>query len=168
MGFERDRAALVETDHRRVERAGLGRFVQAQDPLLLELVERVVGPFPGPDPLRGDPHGVEQSAQVRFGDRREHPAAEQVTPQTGERPTLVGLTEITGTGEGHRTDRVAIRVSDPPRAPAPGTRAERVHPVRVELADHPAHLVLVGLEHLGDLGGRDSRVRRQQDLGPLT
>ena len=164
---KRDGAALVETDQHAVEGAGRGRLVGAQHPLLLLLIERVVGPLPGARALGGDAHVVEQAAQVLFGDGLDHSVAEQVAAQPGQRPAGAGLTEITGTGEGDVADPVPGRVIDPPRMPAPGRRAQRVHPVRVELGDHSAYLILVGLQHLGDLRRRHPGVRRQNDLRPL-
>ena len=149
--FEGNGAALVETDQHAVEGAGRGRLVGAQHPLLLLLIERVVGPLPSARALGGDAHLVEQAAQVLLGDGLDHPVAEQVAAQPGQRPAGAGLTEIAGTGEGDVADPLPSRVIDPPRMPAPGRRAQRIHPVRVELGDHPPHLILVGLQHLSDL-----------------
>jgi len=145
MRFEGNGAALVEGNQHAVQGAGLGRLVDAQDPLFLLLVEGIVRPLPGAGPLGGDAHFVEQPAQMLFGDGLDHPAADQVAAQPGQRPAGAGLTEIAGTGEGDGADPLPGRVIDPPRMPAPGRRAQRAHPVRVELGDHPAHLILVGL-----------------------
>jgi hypothetical protein len=63
-GLERDGAALIERDDDAVEGAGLGALVGGEDPVLLGFVERVVAPLPGAGPLRGDPHRLEDPAQV--------------------------------------------------------------------------------------------------------
>jgi hypothetical protein len=145
VGPQRDGAALVEADQHPVEPAGLGGLVSAQDPLLLLLIERIVGPLPGAGPLGGDAHLVQQSAQMLLGDGLEDPMADQVAPQPAQRPAGGGLTEIAGTGEGDVADPLPGRVIDPPRVPAPGRRAQRIHPIRIELGDHPPHLILVGV-----------------------
>ncbi len=102
-----------------------------------------------------------------LGDGGHDPMTDQVTAQSGQRPAGAGLAEITGTGEGDVADPFPNRIIEPPRVPAPGRRVPRTHPVGVELADHSTDLILIGLEHPGDVRGRHTRVRRQQNLRPL-
>ena len=68
-----------------------------------------------------------------------------------------------GASTGDRDDPLAVIRLDPASTPATTVRAQRVKPPARELADHLAHMVVIGQPSRGDRRRRHSGVRTQHD-----
>ena len=153
-GAEALRPLLVEADHDTV--FGL-LAVELEDARRLRLVVGIGALLPAPRPLQRDPVAGEDPPQVRRRDL--DPLLDEIAGELRQAPARVRHPKRVGTGAGDRDDPCLVVSRDPAGSPAPGTRAQRIEPVPVEVVDHLAHVRLVCQQHPRDLRRAHQRIR---------